>query len=383
MKNKYLIINNLRTISGGGIIHLLELTKFLSTYKDKNLKIKIYCHSSLKRKLLKRFNCSNIKVISNKFFDNTFISLIIESFYFGFLYGFRKDTYFFNADGASLYLFRNQTRLYTDLLAFERIGYKTAYTEGIYSLLRLISIFLIQKSGLLFSDKVIFHTNYAKKCITKGFPKFLLPKTKVIPHTTNICFSKEKNFSEDIKFNIADKKKIKLLYISPFYEYKRQYEVISAFYSLLDKGLNLELTLAGEKNTKYADKIFEKVKRNKHFHKLKICGALPHKKVLSLMQESDIFIFNSACESFGITLLEAASCYCHVICSDISALPEVSMNLNNIYLVDGSKINEIEEKIHWIIKNNPLLKRFNIDAFPSWEKAEDELVSFTLDTKPN
>ena len=29
------------------------------------------------------------------------------------------------------------------------------------------------------------------------------------------------------------------------------------------------------------------------------------------------------------------------------------------------------------------LKRFNIDAFPSWEKAEDELISFTLGTKPN
>ena len=159
--------------------------------------------------------------------------------------------------------------------------------------------------------------------------------------------------------------------------------MISAFYSLLDKGLNLELTLAGENNTKYAELLFKKVKKNKHFQKLKICGAIPHKKVLSLMQESDIFIFNSACESFGITLLEAVACYCHVICSDSSALPEVSMKLNNTYLVDGSKINEIEEKIHWIIKNNPPLKRFNVNAFPSWEKAEDELVSFTLGTKPN
>tara|TARA_B100001989_G_scaffold85898_1_gene59629 strand:- start:8395 stop:9558 length:1164 start_codon:yes stop_codon:yes gene_type:complete len=383
MENRCLIINNLRTISGGGIIHLLELTKFLSTYKDNKLKIKIYCHSSLKRKLEKRYNLSNIKVISNKFFDNTFFSLIIELFYFGFLYGFRKNTFVFNTDGASLYLFRNQTRLYTDLLAFEKIGYKTGYTEGIYSLLRLISIFLIQKFGLLISDKVVFHTNYSKKCITKGLPKFLLPKIKVIPHTTNICVSKEKDFSEEVNFNIADKKIIKLLYVSPFYEYKRQDEVIRAFYSLLDKGLNLELTLAGEKNTKYAEKLFKKVEKNKHFRKLKIYGALPHKKVLSLMQESDIFIFNSACESFGITLLEAAASYCHVVCSNSSALPEVSMNLNNIYLVDGSKTNEIEEKINWIIKNNPPLKRFNIDAFPSWEKAEDELISFTLDTKPN
>ncbi len=382
MKNKYLIINCLRTISGGGIVHCLELLKYLNTYKKNDLKIKIYCHSLLREKISERYDSTNINIISNKYFDNTFVSLIVELFYFGFLYGLRKDTYLLNTDASSLYLFRNQTRMYNDLLAFEKIGYKTAYTEGIYSILRLISIFFIQKLGLLISDKAVFLSYFSRNCIIKGIPQFFLPKIKVIPHTTHKLISKK--FFKKANNKLSNKKIIKLLYISPFYEYKRQYEVVKAFYSLLERGLNLELTLGGgEKNTNYAKKLIKNIKNNNHFQKLKVFGPLTHSKVLSLMQESDIFIFNSACETFGITLLEAVSCYCHVICSKSSALPEVSKNLNNIYLVDGSNIDYIAEKIHWIITNNPPLKSININSFPSWEKLEDELISFVLGSKFN
>ncbi len=103
------------------------------------------------------------------------------------------------------------------------------------------------------------------------------------------------------------------------------------------QGNNLILALAGpiQKDKHYPD--FQKwVKELGLESDIKVFGYLPDKDLLSLMIASDIFIFPSLYEGFGLPVLEALSIGLPVIAGNNSSLPEVMGN-QGIMLKDLDK----------------------------------------------
>ena len=64
-------------------------------------------------------------------------------------------------------------------------------------------------------------------------------------------------------------------------------------------------------------------------------NRLERKKLLSFCIQRDIFVFNSTCENFAITLLEGMACRMPIVCSNLE--PMKSMIGNGGILVDCFK----------------------------------------------
>ncbi len=84
-------------------------------------------------------------------------------------------------------------------------------------------------------------------------------------------------------------------------------------------------------------------------------GFVSHNELLTLMEKSNIFIQNSYCESFGITVLEAMMNQCNIIISkDVGAPIE---HLED-YTVDSDDINKISMLLSNLLNDN---SKQNID----------------------
>ena len=72
------------------------------------------------------------------------------------------------------------------------------------------------------------------------------------------------------------------------------------------------------------------------------------------MTQSDIFVFASSSETFGITLLEGMAIGIPIICSNRSSLPEILKN-GGIYFNPKNDL-QLSNKIDLLIRNKQLRK---------------------------
>ena len=88
------------------------------------------------------------------------------------------------------------------------------------------------------------------------------------------------------------------------------------------------------------------------------------------MCDSDIFIFASSSETFGISLVEAMALGMPIVCSNKSSLPEILRD-GGLYF-DPSNDFELSNQINKFIKNKKLReknlkKAFNLSLRYSWK----------------
>jgi glycosyltransferase involved in cell wall biosynthesis len=101
-------------------------------------------------------------------------------------------------------------------------------------------------------------------------------------------------------------------------------------------------------------------------------GPVGPEKLRELYRESDVFVFPSFFEGFGLVILEAMACGLPVIASDRSAGPDV---LGDLYgrVVTAGDIDQLAETLRWFAENRekiPAMKsaaRRKAESF-TWEK---------------
>jgi glycosyltransferase involved in cell wall biosynthesis len=170
--------------------------------------------------------------------------------------------------------------------------------------------------------------------------------TTVIPHGVDNDFYSNRDNSWD--FNIS--KEFKCIYISPFFEYKNQVNVINAVSLLREKGYNIKLSLIGGGQGYYYNTILKQIKNLKNSSNwISLEKFLDKETLLKKLKENQIFIFASSCETFGITLLEGMSAEMPIICSNLSSLPEILLD-GGLYF-DPNNILDISSKLEEIILN--------------------------------
>ena len=92
--------------------------------------------------------------------------------------------------------------------------------------------------------------------------------------------------------------------------------------------------------------------KNSSIDKSNFTGELKRKKVLKILTQSDIFVFASSSETFGITLLEGMAIGMPIVCSNRSSLPEILDN-GGIYF-DPKNDLQLFKKIDLLIRNKKL-----------------------------
>lgn len=133
-----------------------------------------------------------------------------------------------------------------------------------------------------------------------------------------------------------------------------------------------------KKGVKYGIEAYEKIVINHHNCKLRMFGMCgpdnlpdyveyyqnPSKdKLLELYSMSDIFIFPSIEEGWGLTPLEAMACGCVVVGTNVGFVPELGRHKDNMMISAPGDVDTMVDNINEIIKKPELNKKIQSGAY--------------------
>ncbi len=351
---KIIAIDAIDIKSLGGLVHLQHLVKVLL---KKNTHVKIFSNSFV-QKNLNIDNSKKMEIFRVNIFDKNFIYRHLWKIFF-----FKKKLDSFNCEvlvslnGIYHGFFKPTILLQQNVLPFD------SYAKKKYRFISKVKFFF-QKIAILISiyihKNVVFTSKDLRIKILNNFKKKNFYKTKVIYH----CTKKSKK----VKNNFLLQNNIRLLFISEFQKYKNHEKLFEAIRD--NKFKNINLTCIGRYDTKYIRKLNKKYNLNKL--KIKVIKNIPQNEIFKIYSKFDALIFPTLCESFGLPLLEAASCKVPILCSDLKVFKEIYGDgcfyfnpksaksiLNKIHYFSCLKKSEIYKKIrHNHLKANELNLNF-------------------------
>lgn len=130
-----------------------------------------------------------------------------------------------------------------------------------------------------------------------------------------------------VKKKWKEKDKITLLFVGKWFYWKGGKEVLEAF-DILNKKYDIQLIMKCETVPK------EYLEKYKNYPNVKfITSFIPRKELNSLYLNSDIFVFPTYWDSFGIVMLEAMNFYLPIVTTDFFACPEIVEDGKNGFVV--------------------------------------------------
>jgi len=166
---------------------------------------------------------------------------------------------------------------------------------------------------------------------------------------------------------------------SVWWERKNLIRLIEAFDLFMSKTRDCQLVITGNKGPSY-EKMQELIHRKNLEHKIKLLEYVDRMDIPLLLSGALALVFPSLHEGFGLPILEAMSCGCPVITSNVSALPEVAGD--SALFINPLDVDSIEQamiKIYYDKTMRQLLSQkgmIRANEF-SWEKtARSTLQAF-------
>jgi glycosyltransferase involved in cell wall biosynthesis len=130
--------------------------------------------------------------------------------------------------------------------------------------------------------------------------------------------------------------------------------LIDVFKSIYKKNNNVYLTIVGD------GPYFKELKhKNKNTDHIIFTGKLERKELPQIYSLSDIFVFPSNTDTFGMVVLEAQACGLPAIVTDIGGPQEIIKENETGYIVSTNNADKWEETICSIID----LKKTNLDKY--------------------
>ena len=365
--SKILGIDASRCRSGGAVNHIIGILKNLpEDFKFKE--IHIWSYKKLNDQLPK---LPGLIVHNHIFLEKSLFFNLIWQFFLLKKYLKRHSCdILFTADASTVCNFKPQVVLSQDLLSYEK-GILKKYKIS-WNKIRIIIIRYIQNIAFRRSIGTIFLNNYSKNLVEHSCGK--LNDTKIIPHGVN------RDFFNLIKVVNKNENSFNLIYISNAEIYKNHISVLKSLKVLLDRGFNVHLSFVGggDKNIlNDLDKfIFSNEIPKKSF---KQSDFLSFEQILFHLSKSDIFIFASSCESFGITLLEGMAAGLPIACSNKSSLPELLLD-GGVYFNPDCP-HSIADSIEILIANKSVREEYSkkansISKEYTWERTSKETLNY-------
>jgi glycosyltransferase involved in cell wall biosynthesis len=192
-------------------------------------------------------------------------------------------------------------------------------------------------------------------------------------------------------YSVSDSK-IEVVYAAPsekFINKNLSREKIILTVSSIDPRKNLEraikafnrldseykLVIVGQKNKTFSKVGFNSTDLSKN---VIFTGYLTDEKLIDLYNRSELFIYASLFEGFGIPPLEAQACGCACIISNATSLPEVYKTSAEYF--DPNSIDSITTKLKEVLNNKNRIRELqeksaiNFKRF-KWDKSTNKLIS--------
>ncbi|MCS7140492.1 MAG: glycosyltransferase family 4 protein [Candidatus Nezhaarchaeota archaeon] len=204
------------------------------------------------------------------------------------------------------------------------------------------------------SWKVIVCSNYMKSELRRSLS---VPDDKVvvIPNGVNpISIPTFTNLHEFRRKYAEDWEKIVLFVGRIVYE-KGPHTLIDATLQLLSRRQDLKVVIVGEGPMR--KELMNKVDRSGFKHKFYFTGFIEDIELTRLYMVSDVAVFPSLYEPFGIVALEAMSAGKPLIVSDVGGLSEIVVDGFNGLKVPVGDVNALSSALEYLIGNPDIAKR--------------------------
>lgn len=104
-------------------------------------------------------------------------------------------------------------------------------------------------------------------------------------------------------------------------------------------------------------------------------------KLLDLYSNSDIFIFPSLEEGWGLTPLEAMACGCVVVGTNTGFVLDLGQHENNMMISTPNNVDEMVENVEQLIMDTELMKKIQKNSIETirqleWKQSVQKLISF-------
>lgn len=229
------------------------------------------------------------------------------------------------------------------------------------------------------ADKIIAVSNFTRNEIIK-FYKINPEKVEVAYNAVNGNFL-QSNFSDQQKESVRKKYNLPekfILYIGTMQPRKNLPFLIEAYACIKDKLPGVKLVIAGKKSRNYDRKIDEVSAEYKVGKYVAFPGYIDEEDKSILFNLSQMFIFPSLYEGFGIPILEAMSQEIPVLAADISSLREVGGDAALYF--DPCNLASLEEALYNVFIDEKLRNKITDlglqrAKFFSWEKTAQKALN--------
>lgn len=170
-----------------------------------------------------------------------------------------------------------------------------------------------------------------------------------------------------------------ILFVSQISPYKNLDKVIEAFKVMrIDKGYGGQLVVVGSMLRKdYSRYLHDLIDKNSLKSDVIFIDYLNRNDLKLFYGFADLLIYPSACETFGLPVIEAMACGCPVVISNRKSLPEIAGDA--AVIVDPDNIGDIADAAFRIINDSEFRGRLiergkrRIQEF-SWQKTAEGLL---------
>ena len=169
--------------------------------------------------------------------------------------------------------------------------------------------------------------------------------------------------------------KTRIIFLSNLFLFKGVYDLIAALKIIKCKGYQFDSFIIGSEGDISKEQIQIKIKENQLDNDLFYIGEkYDYEKYIELLK-SDIFVFLSSNDIWGLVILEAMQCELPVISYNVGAVSDMVEDGITGFLVEKKNIKQLVEKIEILIKDESLrremgkagrqkfLANFTIDIF--------------------
>jgi glycosyltransferase involved in cell wall biosynthesis len=283
----------------------------------------------------------------------------------------------FSTDASTFCRFRPLIVLNQNMLAYDQ-GVLALFGWGKDRIQQSLMYF-VQRQAFRFAAGTIFLTRHAAAQVQRRVGN--LTRTARIPHGVSDLF---KHTAANTIWPEPNERPLRCLYVSPISEYKNQNEVVLAVKAIRDKGINIELTLAGGGEGRALKRLIRLLAvEDPSGSFVRITEFISNDQIASMIAEADLFVFASSCETFGISLLEAMAVGVPIACSNRSSLPETLQDGGEYF--DPKDPKSIEAAIRRLIDDPVRRAKIggrakDLAAQYSWPRCASETWKFIVQT---
>lgn len=188
---------------------------------------------------------------------------------------------------------------------------------------------------------------------------------------------------EKFPFDRSSVKSNSILWVRAFTEIYNPELAIKTVAHIKDHIPNIKLTMIGpdKGRKKYCENLIKELQLGSH---VDIIGKIPHDKLAHFYQTHAVYLNTTSYESFGVALLEAASCGIPIISTGVGEIGKLWENSEEAILMDSLDAKEFANEIIYLLnhpdKTELMAKRAHKKSRQfQWKKVRDLWKELVLD----